>query len=119
MLKGIIAPSIIITQFLLSACQLGSGMSGKKYFCRIDVKPDIWSYSIVMDFVSNEYVEVKFEADNPKAQTGMAGPQEAPYSVRDGRVTIKSSTGEQIFKIQDDKLISTAGIPGLECLKSK
>lgn len=95
------------TQFVLTACQFGTGVSGK-YVCRFDTKPDIWSYSIVMDFMSDGYVELKTETKDPKHQA-MYIPEEAPYTVKDGRVTIKSQRGEQVFKIKDNKLIGSGG----------
>jgi hypothetical protein len=106
------------TYLLLTACQFGTGVAGK-YVCRFDTTLDIWSYSIIMNFMSDGYVELKYETKDPKRQAMWNTPEEAPYTVKDGRITIKSQSGEQVFKIRGNELIgSGGGMVGRECPKN-
>jgi hypothetical protein len=112
--------SLVSTSFsvhlLLTACQPGNSISGK-YVCHFDVKPDIWSYSIVMNFMPNGYVEIKYESKDPESTIAMPS-EKAPYTL-DGGVTIKSQSGDQIFKVEGNKLIGSGGKApiGKECPK--
>lgn len=116
MKKIIIVLSTFSVHFLLTACLFGSGISGK-YVFPIPQKPQEYSYSIVMNFMSDGFVEIKFIDMSPSIQ-GLFQDQEVPYDVKDGRVTVKSQTGDQLFKIQGDTIIASGGsFPGVECPK--
>jgi hypothetical protein len=60
-----------------------------KYVCRMNVKTD---YSSIMNFRSNEYVEIDYKFVDPQTQTNLAalgGPKEAPYTIKDKRITFQ------------------------------